>query len=525
MFIVRFVWAFLQHVIFKVVEQHPRDLAEGLDMIKVVYGDESIPSLYENSQVSQEQLPGQPGIVRRAVALGRFFQNPVAMIASLCGPAKEVLSLHLHPMQSNLNSEEVYEAIERVMVTVTNQVGIDINLAASHDWLFSPLQFIAGLGPRKAGAIQRAIQSVGRVSTRKELYARLMGKKVFINSAGFIRVRGTGQAASGNSTLDPLDDTRIHPESYLVAKNMAEAAFKEEARQNDEDVDDDFLEMAVEHVMTNPNVLSTVDIEEYAQDVEVRGQTKRVQTLELIKSELQYGFREWRYDYTDPSPDEEFYMLSGESEETLAPGRLVQATVRKVQQNRVMCVLESGLLGFIQKEDISDEPDVVPSDKVAEGSMVTCRVKDVDRAKYIVDLTCKGSDLRGDFWGDRQRRDPYYSEDKNFLRLEYEKARKRKEEEKKKAFKPRMIVHPQFQNVPVDEAIKALEEKDVGEVIIRPSSKGPTHLSMTLKISDGVYTNIDILEGGKEGRDVTSFLSLGKTLTIDGETYEDLDEV
>ncbi len=73
--------------------------------------------------------------------------------------------------------------------------------------------------------------------------------------------------------------------------------------------------------------------------------------------------------------------------------------------------------------------------------------------------------------------------------------------------------------------VQALEEKDVGEVIIRPSSKGPTHLSMTLKISDGVYTNIDILEGGKEGRDVTSFLSLGKTLTIDGETYEDLDEV
>lgn len=41
---------------------HPRDLAEGLDMIKVVYGDESIPSLYENSRVSQEQLPGQPGL-------------------------------------------------------------------------------------------------------------------------------------------------------------------------------------------------------------------------------------------------------------------------------------------------------------------------------------------------------------------------------------------------------------------------------------------------------------------------------
>ncbi len=73
--------------------------------------------------------------------------------------------------------------------------------------------------------------------------------------------------------------------------------------------------------------------------------------------------------------------------------------------------------------------------------------------------------------------------------------------------------------------MQALEDKDVGEFIIRPSIKGPTYLSMTLKISDGVYNNIDILEGGKESRDLTSFLSLGKTLTIDGETFEGLDEV
>ena len=62
------------------------------------------------------------GIVRRAVALGRFIQNPLAMVASLCGPTKEVLSLRLHPHQSFLTEEEIYEAIERVMVTVTNQV-------------------------------------------------------------------------------------------------------------------------------------------------------------------------------------------------------------------------------------------------------------------------------------------------------------------------------------------------------------------------------------------------------------------
>jgi transcription elongation factor SPT6 len=514
-------------VIFKVVEVHPRDLAEGLDMIKVFYGDETIPSLYENSRVSQEQLPGQPGIVRRAVALGRFLQNPVTMVASLCGPTKEILSLKLHPMQNCLTNEELYEAIERVMVTVINQVGIDINLAASHDWIFGPLQFVAGLGPRKAGAIQRAIQSAGRVGTRKDLYAsiRVMDKKVFINSAGFIRVRGSGQAASGMQHLDPLDDTRIHPESYQIAKNMAEAAFKEEAQQNDDEVDEDMLEMAVEHVMTNPTVLDTMDVEEYANSTLVRGQGKRVPTLRLIKSELQHGFRDWRRPYAEPSAEEQFYMLCGETEETLSCGRIVHATVRNVQQSRVICVLESGLLGFIKKDDLSDERDVDPSDKVSEGSIVTCRVKEVKLAKFIVDLTCKGSDLRSSHWRPRMQPDPYFQPDNSFLQIEQDKARKKKEEEKKKAFKPRMIVHPYFQNVSVDDAIKALAEKDVGDFIIRPSSRGPTHLSMTLKIHDGVFTHIDIAEGGKESRDLTSFLSLGKTLTIGEESYEDLDEV
>jgi len=50
--------------------------------------------------------------------------------------------------------------------------------------------------------------------------------------------------------------------------------------------------------------------------------------------------------------------------------------------------------------------------------------------------------------------DPYFSPDNTFLQNEQDKARKKREEEKKKAFKPRMIVHPYFQNVSVDDAIK-----------------------------------------------------------------------
>ena len=65
------------------------------------------------------------GAVRRAVALGRFLQNPVALVASLCRPpleSMEVLSIKLHPLQGFLSKEELYDIIERVMVTVVNQV-------------------------------------------------------------------------------------------------------------------------------------------------------------------------------------------------------------------------------------------------------------------------------------------------------------------------------------------------------------------------------------------------------------------
>ena len=45
--------------------------------------------------MAHEQLPEQPGIVRRAVALGRCLQNPLAVLCSLGGSRKEVLSLQV----------------------------------------------------------------------------------------------------------------------------------------------------------------------------------------------------------------------------------------------------------------------------------------------------------------------------------------------------------------------------------------------------------------------------------------------
>jgi len=61
---------------------------------------------------------------------------------------------------------------------------------------------------------------------------------------------------------------------------------------------------------------------------------------------------------------------------------------------------------------------------------------------------------------------------------------------------------------------------DIGDAIIRPSSKGNNHLTISWKINNNCYQHIDVLEDKKLNE-----FSIGKRLLIDGEEFEDLDEI
>ncbi|KAK6271305.1 hypothetical protein POUND7_008403 [Theobroma cacao] len=512
----------IYEIIFKMVEENPRDVGHEMDELSIVYGDESLPRLYENSRISSDQLPGQSGIVKRAVAVGRYLQNPLAMVATLCGPGKEILSWKLSPLENFLTADEKYGMVEQVLVDVTNQVGLDVNLATSHEWLFAPLQFISGLGPRKASSLQRSLVRVGTIFTRKDFVTTHgLGKKVFVNAVGFLRVRRSGLAANSSQFIDLLDDTRIHPESYLLAQELAKDVYDEDLKgDNDEE---DALEMAIEQVRDRPSLLKSLRLDKY---LESKERKNKRETFEDIRRELIQGFQDWRKQYKEPSQDEEFFMISGETEDTLTEGRIVQATVRRVQGGRAICVLESGLTGMIMKEDYADDwRDIIElSDRLHEGDILTCKIKSIQKNRYQVFLVCKDSEMRSNRYQHVQNLDPYYHEERSSLQSEQEKARKEKELAKKH-FKPRMIVHPRFQNITADEAMEYLSDKDPGESIIRPSSRGPSYLTLTLKVYDGVYAHKDIVEGGKEHKDITSLLRIGKTLKIGEDTFEDLDEV
>ena len=45
-----------------------------------------------------------------------------------------------------------------------------------------------------------------------------------------------------------------------------------------------------------------------------------------------------------------------------------------------------------------------------------------------------------------------------------------------------MIAHPSFHNINFRQAEKMMESMDQGDVVIRPSSKGENHLTVTWKV-------------------------------------------
>ncbi|CAL5358310.1 unnamed protein product [Camellia sinensis] len=237
--------------------------------------------------------------------------------------------------------------------------------------------------------------------------------------------------------------------------------------------------------LTRP--ISDFDVDEYAKSK--KRENKR-ETVEKIRLELIQGFQDWRRQYVEPSQDDEFYMISGETEDTLADERIVQATVRRVQPQRAICGLESGLTGVLTKEDFSDDwrDNSDFSEKLHEGDILTCRIKSIQKNRYQVFLTCRENEMRSNRYQNNRDLDPYYHEDQSSSQFEKEKARKEKELAKKH-FKLRTIVHPRFQNITADEAMESMGGADLLIYLLRPKST-PSDLSACGSAIPSVNTNL-----------------------------------
>lgn len=119
------------------------------------------------------------------------------------------------------------------------------------------------------------------------------------------------------------------------------------------------------------------------------------------------------------------------------------------------------------------------------------------------------------------RRDPFFDYDAE----ETEQQRQEAEEAKLKssatrAYINRVIFHPHFRNISYTQLISLEPSLEVGAIVIRPSRVGTDHLTVSLKVDQGILKHFDVVE-----KDKTHSFTLGRTLVIGTEEFEDLDEI
>lgn len=324
-----------------------------------------------------------------------------------------------------------------------------------------------------------------------------MTTKIFLNASGFLRVIQDRDPKSGKyrpddeNAPDPLDDTRIHPEDYELARKMATDALE----LDEEDIHDEHPSQVVTAIMSDKDKhkkLHELNLDEFAISLYEANHDQKRHILNVIREELLEPFSEQRAKFRLPTNWEVLTMLTGETVKTLDVGFIVSAQVFRIQKDAVSVRLDSGIEGVIGSQYLTDtggKPyDVVKKGQTITGVVVEMRFQlDVD--EFGVTMSCRPGDLAG---GDHEFR--HAQSDKFWDEARYKKdqdilARKKRAETDRTR---RVIKHPNFHNFNTAQAEAYLEKQQRGDVVIRPSSKGINHLAVTWKVDEKLYQHIGL---------------------------------
>jgi transcription elongation factor SPT6 len=288
-----------------------------------------------------------------------------------------------------------------------------------------------------------------------------------------------------------LDDTRIHPEDYELARKMATDALE----LDEEDIHDEHPSHVVTLIMRDPDnekKLSELNLDEFAISLYEANTDQKRHTLNVIRDELVRPFAEQREKFLLPSEWEVVTMLSGESLRTLRPGYLISIQATRVQKQYVNVRLDSGVEGVIDYQFIADEVpnhagDVIKKGQTLDGVIIDIKPKIYEEDSFIVELSSRSADTKnGDDTYRRVRHDDAWDHVRYDKDREVMDRKKRAEVDRTR----RVIKHPNFHNFNAVQAEAYLEKQQRGDVIVRPSSKGTDHLAVTWKVDDGLYQHI-----------------------------------
>ena len=171
--------------------------------VSVFQVNESGASIYSASEVAREEFPDYDVTVRGAVSIGRRLLDPLSELVKI-----DPKSIGVGQYQHDVNQIKLKQALDRVVESAVNYVGVDVNTASKH-----LLQYVSGISSTLAGNIVQYRAQNGPFKSRDELKkVPLMGPKTFEQCAGFLRIPNAN---------NPLDNSSVHPERYGLVEQMA----------------------------------------------------------------------------------------------------------------------------------------------------------------------------------------------------------------------------------------------------------------------------------------------------------------
>ena len=185
---------------------------ETLDFINQINFSKKIPaylinedgaSVYSASSLARKEFPDFDVSLRGAISIGRRLMDPLAELVKI--PAS---SIGIGQYQHEVDQKKLSQALERVLVSCVNQVGVELNTASEY-----LLSYVSGLGPSLAKNCVAYRNQIGGFSSIEELKnVPRLGEKAFEQCAGFLRIR---------QSKNILDQTGVHPESYIWVNTIA----------------------------------------------------------------------------------------------------------------------------------------------------------------------------------------------------------------------------------------------------------------------------------------------------------------
>lgn len=316
--------------------------------VSIFQVNESGASIYSASEVAREEFPEQDVTVRGAVSIGRRLLDPLSELVKI-----DPKSIGVGQYQHDVNQIKLKQALDRVVESAVNFVGVDVNTASKH-----LLQYVSGISSTLANNIVQYRLQNGPFASREELKkVPLMGPKTFEQCAGFLRIVNAS---------NPLDNSSVHPERYALVEQMAKD-----------------VQASLEELIRKAELRKQIDKKKYINE------TVGAFTIEDILKELEKPGRDPR------APIEEFqFDATIKSIEDVKPGMTVPGIVTNITNFGAFIdigVKQDGLVHVSQLANkfVSDPNEVV---KLNQKVMVT--VTEVDVARKRIGLTMKGEGSR-----------------------------------------------------------------------------------------------------------------------------------